>query len=161
MNDNSPPIINQTINTIFGQNKKLLDNANSKFASSKKGAKKGDLALAVTVLLVELASSDQSFDPPEYQAIQSGLKQLFGATREEITALINQANLVLANLRGTSSFAETLRDNMSEQDKQTVLQVIDDVINADGKIDGYEIYLKTKVEKLLGVTQKTTDNDAP
>ncbi len=150
MANDRPQFVQQVITGVFGQNTRYLNSASAK--SQAQGKKySANLPLALAVVLVELASSDQSFDPPEYNAICSGLKRLFGATREEVTALINQANVVLGNLRGTSEYTELLQKNLSDEDKLAALDVFDEVINADGKIDGYEQYLRHKFTKLLGL----------
>lgn len=116
-----------------------------------KSKTRSELELALTVLLVELASADQSFEQSEYQLIASGLKSLFGTPKSEIQALVNQANTILANLRGTSRFAELLRDNLNEIQRQAVLDIVNDMIAADGREDGFEVYLRNKLAGILGL----------
>ena len=109
-----------------------------------------DLELALTVILVDLASSDQKFEPQEYQIINAALYRLFGTPRDKVQKLVNQATLVLANLRGTTRYAELLRDHLDLEHKQLIIQMMDDLILADGEQDGFEIYLRHKFLDILG-----------
>ena len=121
----------------------------------KGGASKKDLEVAFTVLLVDLATCDQNFDPREYQVISHALMNLFGTTPQQVKELINRAQLVIQNLRGTSKFAELLRENLDLDQKKAILQVIDNVIDADDAEDGFETYLKHKFRDLLGFETAT------
>ena len=125
-------------------------------AAAQKGAVKrkvpvAELELAFAVVLVDLASCDQKFAPREYQVIAGGLRRLFSTPKERVKSLVNQANVVLANLRGTSRFAMMLRDNLDGDEKRAVMETIDDLIGSDGVEDGFETYLRTKFADLLGM----------
>lgn len=149
MSNERPAHVQNVINGVFGANSRYLQAAQGQNMRGNK--KEGNLPLAFAVVLVELASSDQKFDPVEYNAICNGLKRLFGATREQVSALINQANLTLGNMRGTSEYTELLQKGLSEEDKLAALDVFDEVINADGEVDGYEAFLRQKFLRLLGL----------
>ena len=110
-----------------------------------------ELEVAFAVLLVDLASCDQQFAPREYLAISSGLRRLFGTPKERVKALVNQANIILANLRGTSRYAALLKNNLDMEEKTAVMETIDELISVDGIEDGFEVYLRTKVADLLGM----------
>ena len=138
----------QLNNMIMSSNSGINTQENKLWGDSKKKGKSGnqkDLELALAILLVELASCDQNFDMPEYHIISLGLYRLFGTGKDQVTALVNQAQGILANLRGTSKFANLLKDNLSEEQRKAIMEVIDDVITADGKVDGYETYFRHKL----------------
>lgn len=147
--EKNPPLSN-SIEQIFSQHQKALSNFQQQ-QKGKKRATKQQLELALTILLVELASSDQNFDTNEYNQIVSGLKRIFGTDRTSMGALITQANLALANLRGSSQYGELLRENLNLEQRQAVLEVVESVINADGRIDGFELYVRNKIAGLLGL----------
>lgn len=115
-------------------------------------ARKKDLELALTVLLVDLAGSDQNFDQQEYNIIVHGLMRMFGTPKTEASALVNQAQTVIRNLRGVDRFGALLRESLSSEEKETVMDVIEEVIGADGIEDDYEIYLRQKLKNLLGIS---------
>ncbi len=145
-------LINEALEDLFAKNQKTnhTERAKAKLPQSNKR----ELELALAVLLVDLASSDQNFDMSEYNTIATGLQRIFGTKPSEIQALINQANLVIKNLRGTSKFAQLLRDSLDQEERDHVMSVIDEVISADGIEDGFETYLRHKFADLLGVQLK-------
>jgi len=156
MSDNSKELVQGAIGGIFTADQKPevknpTDQGKKKFKRGKAGPDKRELELAVTVLLVDLASCDQNFDPQEYHVIINGLMRIFGTSKDEVSKLINQANLALANLRGVGRFAKLLKDNLDIDTKNTIMEVIEDIIMADGEEDGFETYLRHKFADLLGI----------
>lgn len=148
-------LLSNTIEDVFSKHSKALAAFNS--TSQTKGKQKvsrKDLELALTILLVELATADQNFDTPEYSMIVTGLKRIFGTDRTAVTGLVNQANLILGNLRGSSKFAELLRENLSIPQRECIIEIVHEIIEADGKIDGYELYIQNRIADLLGIPLK-------
>ncbi len=152
MSHNSNRVLSHTIDSIFqNQGVKQFSRKSAKTACR---AKKKDLELALTVLLVDLACCDQNFDQQEYQIIISGLQRIFGTGKHEIQALVNQANIALANLRGVGRFAGLLNESLSDEQKQQVMDIIDEIIHIDGEVDGFEVYLHHKLATMLGMQDK-------
>ncbi len=147
-------ILHSTVQDIFLNNDRLLEKQMPNRRGGKSALPKKDLEVALSVLLVELAGCDQNFDIQEYNIIQNGLRRVFGTSKAEVTALINQANQTLKNLRGTSRFAGMLKENLDPAQRQVIMEVIEDVISADGVEDGFETYLRHKFADLLGVELK-------
>lgn len=112
-----------------------------------------ELHLAVVVILVDLASTDSNFDSREYMTICVGMQRLFGISQATVTKLIAQANQVLASMRGVDRFATLLKEQIDIEKRQQIMQVIDNVIAADGREDDFEIYLKHKFAFLLGLEE--------
>lgn len=110
---------------------------------------KSDLELALAVVLVDLASTDEQFDPLEYEVISSGLRELFGTTKDRVQQLVNQSKQILGSLRGTSKYTDQLRQNLNEAQRREILSIIEDLIAADGKEDPFEIYMKDRLAKAL------------
>lgn len=121
-----------------------------------------ELELALTVLLVDLASSDQDFDQQEYTVIVYGLMRLFGTQKQHVSTLVNQAQNQLRNMRGINRFSSLLKENLSLEQREAVMEIVEDLIHSDGEEDDYEIYLRHKLMGLLGVTKckKRSDQEA-
>jgi uncharacterized tellurite resistance protein B-like protein len=146
-------VLNRAIDSIFRQSE--ADPATrERPKKQKKNRRSFEQELALTVLLVDLATCDENFHPREYEVISRGLARLFGAGPEHVADLVQRAKAVLGNLRGTTQFAELLRSSLSEEQKQVVAQLIDDVIAADQVEDGFEIYFRQKYLSLLGIPEK-------
>jgi uncharacterized tellurite resistance protein B-like protein len=115
------------------------------------------LELALAVLLVELASSDEGFAQKEYQVIILALNRVFGVPRDRAQRHINEAVTVLKNLRSTSEYALRLREHLSQDEIMLVSRCIDDVMDADGVQDGFEIYHRRRFRELLGIPADNLD----
>jgi uncharacterized tellurite resistance protein B-like protein len=138
-------------NSIFEQNEKLLKRSGKTKESG--AASSHDLHLAVVVLLVDLASTDSNFDSREYLTICVGMQRLFGITQPEVTKLISQANQIIASMRGVDRFATLLKEQVDGETRKQIMEVIQNVISADGVEDDFEIYLKHKFRFLLGLEE--------
>jgi uncharacterized tellurite resistance protein B-like protein len=110
-----------------------------------------ELEFALTIILVELASSDEGFAHEEYNTITLGLRTIFGTERDKVQAYINRSILTLNNLRGTTEYADLLRNNLDKEQLLKIINIIEDVIGADGVEDSYEIYLRSKYRRLFGI----------
>lgn len=150
MKDENSEKFSETLDKIFEKNEDVLKNTK---CFKNRSVSKIDLEVALTVLLVDLASCDQNFDQQEYQMISKGLRQMFGTSKEDVSKLVNQAELVLKNLRGTSQFVQTLKNNLDSTEKEAIIGIIDDIIAVDGVEDGFETYLRAKFVDMLGVVQ--------
>lgn len=155
----APGLLHNAVQNIFNNNDKLLERQGAG-KQNRPSVPKKDMELALTVLLVDLAGCDQNFDMQEYNIIQTGLRRVFGTTKSEVTALINQANLTLKNLRGSGRFASLLKDSLDQAQREVIMEVIEDVISADGVEDGFETYLRHKFADLLGVAVKQPQAEA-
>jgi uncharacterized tellurite resistance protein B-like protein len=116
---------------------------------------RGQIELAVVVLLVELASSDDGFEQKEYNIILQSMTRVFNTNRDTTQRYINQALTILQNLRGTSEYATLLKDHLTSVELNMVGQCIDDVMNADGVQDGFEIYHRRRIRDLLGLENES------
>jgi hypothetical protein len=76
---------------------------------------------------------------------------------------LNEAVTILKNLRSTSKYALRLREHLTSKELTLVARCIDDVMDADGVQDGFEIYHRTRFRELLGIQavdlDKTVDQD--
>ena len=152
-------VLRSTISTIFEQNNTLLaGQEKAQNAGKKKRKNTADLELALTVLLVDLASCDQNFEPQEYQVISNGLMRIFGTSKSNVQSLVNRAQSTLQNLRGVDRFGAMLRQNLTDEEKRATLEIIDEVIQSDGITDGFEVYLREKFCDLLGLSTTPSDS---
>ena len=116
-----------------------------------KGVNPRDLEVALAVIMVDLASCDGEFDQSEYGTIVSGMMRVFGTAKDDIRGLVNQAQTVLQGMRGTTTQAAILKQNLSHDEKIAVMGAIDDLIASDGVEDGFETYLRARTADQLGL----------
>ena len=153
--NNGGDALSRTLDDVFAESDNLEKKQKMSRRAEAYSVSQRELEVALTVLLVDLASCDDDFDPREYQMLSNGLRRVFGTAKHEVQALVNQAKLAIANLRGTNKFAALLRDNLDEEKRRAILEVIDDVIMVDGVEDGFETYLRCKYADLLGLPTET------
>ena len=122
------------------------------FSQALKDVSKDELALALTVLLVDVASADGDFKQTEYEVISSGLHRLFGTGKDQVQRFVNQAQQILGSLRGTSKYSDLLKTNLDDADRKLVFSVIQELIEADGQEDPFEVYLRSKLAKALDIS---------
>lgn len=112
---------------------------------------KQDLTLATAIVLLEIASSDNSVDKFEQSVIHHGLKALFKISDETAANVIVMAKAQLTNMRSSSTEASMLRDVLDPVSKRTMASIIDNLIKCNGVVDGMEIYLRRRFRDLLGI----------
>ncbi len=108
-----------------------------------------ELEFALTVLLVELASSDENFDQEEYHTITMSLQRVFDTDRSKAKEYINRASVSLSQVRGTTSYARLLSENLSLDERRMIVDIIDELISADGEHDPFEIYHQNRIRHIL------------
>lgn len=113
-----------------------------------------EAALGAAVVLLEIAASDSKVTTHEVNIVRNGISALFGATEQEATALMAQASSTLQGLRGSTSYAEMLKSYLDPSMKEGMAQLMDSVINSDGKVDGFEIYLRNRFRLVLGISEQ-------
>ena len=111
-----------------------------------------DTQLAYAVLLVDLAMIDQRVDQREYQVIAQSLIRLLKIHPKEVAVLVERAKKELAAFRGSTGFGEQLGQVLSIEERQALLKAIEEIIIADGVVDGFEVYLHQRFAKLLNVS---------
>ena len=145
-------ILGNTIDSMFAKNNESVKCEGApKNRPQLPKVNKRDLEVAAAVLLVDLASCDKGFDQREYHMISIALKTVFGTPKDHIQGLVNQANVVLKNLRGTGYYSKLLKDNLESEAKRAFMECIEEIIGADGTQDGFEIYLRQRIADSLGV----------
>lgn len=148
----SVPVMSSTMRDIFKANDSIVAKSMGTQGQKKKKGPSGlELQESLAVILVDVAMCDQEFSPTEYHQISDGMHRMFGTQKHEVQKLIHQAKLILANMRGCSRQAEIIKNALPESDRAVILEIIDNIIAADGKEDGYEIYLRQKYANLLGI----------
>jgi len=117
------------------------------------GQKTGhDTYVATCALLVEIARIDGTFTLEEMETVISILKEKYGLSRENIDALIAEAERQLEESVDLWQFARLINENYSNEEKMEIIETLWRVGYVDGKMDQYEHYLMNKLKNLLRVS---------
>jgi uncharacterized tellurite resistance protein B-like protein len=111
-----------------------------------------ELNLATAVLLVEVARADFSQDEVEIEAVAELLELHLGVSREEVTALIAEAQQHADHTASLQSFTRQLHEELSLAEKLSIIEMLWRVAHADATLDKHEDHLIRKVAGLLYVS---------
>lgn len=114
----------------------------------------GDLALAVAVLLVEAASMDGNFDADERATIRDIVANRLGLEDVDPDALIETAERRAEEAHELWSFARVAKNSYDHEDRVALIELLWEVVYADGVLHDYEANLLRRLSGLLYVTDQ-------
>ncbi|MGH6883480.1 MAG: TerB family tellurite resistance protein [Hypericibacter sp.] len=117
-----------------------------------------DLVVAVTMLLAEAARMDQRVDPAERQVIELRLAQRFGLTAEAAAAHLDRALASAETGNRFFAFTQQVKNGMTPEERVKLVEMLWEVVYADGRLDPYEDNLMRRVAGLLDLSD--TENGA-
>ena len=112
------------------------------------------LALATAALLVEIARADYRDEVVVNELIFELLKSHFTLSPEEAEALLNQAADEVDHAVSLQGFTRLLHENLSEEEKLRVLEMLWQVALADKHLDRHEDHLIRRVAELLYIPHR-------
>jgi len=107
------------------------------------------LKVATCVILIEAATADLEFSDKELNAIVDMLKARFEMNDEQASELINKSTELRRNTTGIWNFTNIINNNLNNEEKYKLLELIWEVIYSDGKLDKFENYMAHKLQNLL------------
>lgn len=110
--------------------------------------------VAAAALLVEAAKVDGSFDETERSQIKDVLVHLFSLEESEMEALLAESEDAVAQSVELYSFARTVKDGLDYDGRIELMQMLWEVVYADGQLDDFEANLVRRVSGLLYVSDQ-------
>ena len=116
----------------------------------------GDAALhhAAAGLLVEAAMLDGHFHVAERQRIESLLTDRFNVEPNNVSALIQAAEATAVERVELHTVTKTVRDHFDDQERIAMIEMLWEVVYADGELDDFESNMMRRVSGLLYVTDR-------
>lgn len=119
------------------------------------GADDGNaLPSAIAALLIHACHADGSVDPVELDTCERLLRQKFALPDDEIAALVAEAETAEAEAVDIYRFTSTIKDAYDRDARGHVLEMLWELVLADGVIDDQEAHLVWRVSGLLGFTSR-------
>lgn len=109
------------------------------------------LNLATAAILVETAQADFEQDKREQQLMQELLCESLSLPREEVQALVQQAQARVEQATSLYEFTRLINDNFDAAAKSSLILAMWRVAYADGNLDKYEEALIRQVADLTYV----------
>lgn len=111
------------------------------------------IRLATAVLMADVAKADDDFDEDEFDRVLTLCQSHFHLQPNDAAELVNRATEEADDLVSLHSFTDVLHDNLSEDEKARVIELLWAVAYADGNLDKYEDSLVLKISDLLHVSR--------
>ena len=112
------------------------------------------IQIAISTLMIQTAVYDGVFDEQEKSKILELIKKYFNFNEDQKLSLFKIAIKVNDNSNDMQQFTRVLNDNLSEEEKLNIIEMLWKIIISDGHIDDYENALIRKISGLLYISDK-------
>lgn len=110
-----------------------------------------DLAFAVAALMVEAADLDDGVAAVERDRIAALLAGRFGLSGAEAWALLAAAERRMAETQQIYPYTRVVKDRLSEDERLAIVELLWEVILADGRVHDHEANLMRRIGGLIAV----------
>ena len=110
--------------------------------------------IAISTLMIQTAVYDGVFDEHEKSKILELIKKHFNFNEDQKQSLFKIAMKVNDNSNDMQQFTRVLNDNLSEEEKLNIIEMLWKIIISDGHIDDYENALIRKISGLLYISDR-------
>ena len=110
--------------------------------------------IAISTLMIQTAVYDGVFDEQEKSKILELIKKYFNFNENQKLALFKIAMKVNDDSNDMQQFTRVLNDNLSEEEKLNIIEMLWKIIISDGHIDDYENALIRKISGLLYISDR-------
>lgn len=111
-----------------------------------------DPKLAAAVLMVEVARMDETVDAEERGRIVELVQWKFDLNAEEAASLVAEAEKVTQGPAHWHRFATPLRDGLEPAERLQIVDLLWDIVYADGRLHHLEMSLMRRVASLLNIS---------
>jgi len=110
--------------------------------------------IAISTLMIQTAVYDGVFDEQEKSEILELIKKYFNFNEDQKLSLFKIAMKVNDDSNDMQQFTRVLNDNLSEEEKLNIIEMLWKIIISDGRIDDYENALIRKISGLLYISDR-------
>lgn len=120
-------------------------------APAEQGAEDNEhsLRLATAALLVEMSRQDENIHQQEQDAISTALRERFELSPGEVDELYRLAEQEVREATDYYQFTALIKDHLSPEQKEKVVELLWQVAAADGHIDSFEEHMVRRIADLL------------
>jgi uncharacterized tellurite resistance protein B-like protein len=113
-----------------------------------------ELQLAAAALMVEAATMDSTFDAKERSRITDLVQDRFALSAEEADDLVAAAERAAAESVEWQGFTRAIKDGFDDAERLQLIEMLWEVVYADGELHDYEASLLRRVTGLLYVSDR-------
>jgi uncharacterized tellurite resistance protein B-like protein len=134
--------------------RRLLGRVKSKGSARPREPDLRDIQTATCALFLEMAAADGEFSESEQDRVLSILKNDYDLSEEDAVALIEDTNLQLEQSIDLWQFTRRINQSFSNEEKIRIIQMLWQIVYADGTLDKHEHYLVRKLSTLLRLSHQ-------
>ncbi|MGF7158465.1 putative tellurite resistance protein B-like protein [Rhodoligotrophos appendicifer] len=112
------------------------------------------LELAMAALLVRASVIDDTINDAESERIRILLTSRFGLSEQDVSSLIQEAREAEAEAIDLYRFTRVITDALDQDGRKQLIEMLWEVVLADGKVDPFEENLVWRVAELIGVSTR-------
>ena len=113
-----------------------------------------ELHLAAAALLVEAAHQDSDFDADERLLVDRLVRERFELSGEEAEALVSAADHAVGAAVDLYRFTRRIKDAFGHDERIAMIEMLWEVVYADGELHDHEANLLRRVAALLYVSDR-------
>lgn len=131
--------------------KKFFDGSSGNTESMGKEDREVKLRTATCVVLLEAATADNNFSPEEQNKVIEILQNKFQMPDTEVRELIDESKKVREDATDLWYFTNLINDNLTNEEKYDLMELVWEVIYSDGTLDKFENYIAHKLFNMLRI----------
>ncbi len=113
-----------------------------------------ELHLAAAALFAEVAMSDEGFDDAERAVVRDLVAEKFGLSQSAAAALVIAGESHAADSNHLMGFTRVIKDNYSPRERIELIEMIWEVVYADGALHDHEDSLLRRIAGLIYVSDR-------
>jgi uncharacterized tellurite resistance protein B-like protein len=133
---------------MLGAFKKIFNGSKKEESAEDRELK---LRVATSVILLEAATADSNFSPQEQEKIIEILKSRFQMNDESVKELIDESENERKNSTDLWYFTDLLNENLNNEEKYNLMELVWEVIYSDETLDKFENYIAHKLLNMLNL----------
>lgn len=122
--------------------------------SQLKDLREEELRIASAALLINAGSIDGKFDSTEKQKVKALLQRRFDLSPDELKRLFQEASAEEREAVDLYRFTKVLCRDLDQDGRKRIVEMLWEVVMADGVIDEFESNLVWRVAELIGVSTR-------
>ncbi len=134
--------------------KSLLTGRDAHAAASGSPSGGDEVQLAAAALLVEAAWQDRDFDAAERRRVMELVMDRFALTAEEAETLVAAAEKEVEGATQILPFTRTIKDRFSHEERIEMVEMLWQVVYADGVLHDHEAALMRQIGGLVYVSDQ-------
>ncbi len=139
---------------MLGRLKNFLQDRKGRAAAGDGRHSTGELQLAAAALMVEAAQIDDCFDEVERARVGALLRERFELDAGDAESLIEAAEVRADMASGLHGFTSEIRRHFDHAERVAMVEMLWDVVYADGVLHDFESNMLRRVAGLLYVTDR-------